>query len=273
MASSRARRPAFLTTLIVTAFAIGAAAQTPVLTPAQEAEFLIKARIVGHKGIPKGVTHPIRLTLTDGVITHDAAFSTINETKAVMHFSDGRTELNFIDSYKYTVAAYQIAVLLGLDDMTPVAVERRVDQEMGSLTWWIDDVKFDEQERLKQTAHPPNPGEWSRQMFRMRVFSQLVADSDRNMTNLLITNDWKLWMIDFTRAFRMKRQLAAPGDVTRCDRELLTRMQSLTKELIESKTKHFLTGGEIDALLARRDAIVAQVGKLVAERGESLVLY
>jgi len=36
----------------------------------------------------------------------------------------------------------------------------------------------------------------------MRVFSQLVYDTDRNLGNVLISEDWHLWMIDFTRAFR-----------------------------------------------------------------------
>jgi len=125
---------------------------------------------------------------------------------------------------------------------------------------------------VKKSANPPDPGDWSRQMCRMRVFTQLVADADRNQTNLLITNDWKLWMIDFTRAFRHKKEIASL-DVTRCDRQLLARMQALTRPIIEEKTKHVLTGGEIDALLARRDAIVARINQLVSDRGEALVLY
>ena len=35
-------------------------------------------------------------------------------------------------------------------------------------------------------------------MYRMRLFAQLIADTDRNTGNVLITSDWKLWMIDFT---------------------------------------------------------------------------
>jgi hypothetical protein len=272
MSSPRVRWLILLTALII-ATPMLSARETPSLTREQQAEFLANARIVSHKNIPKGVTHPTRLTLTDGTITHDAAFSSINETKPVMKFANGRTELNFVDSYKYTVAACRIAELLGLEDMTPVAVVRSVDNQMGSLTWWVDGVQFDEGDRVKQSAHPPDPGDWSRQMFRMRVFSQLVADADRNQTNVLITNDWKLWMIDFTRAFRLKREIAAPLDVTRCDRQLLARMQALTRPMIEEKTKHLLNGGEIDALLARRDDIVARINQLVSERGEAVVLY
>ena len=272
MTGSRARWLILLTGLIVTAPMLSARETSPALTRDQQAEFLATARIISHKNIPKGVTHPIRLTLTDGSVTHDAAFSSVNENKPIMRFKDGLTELNFVDSYKYTVAAYEIGELLGLDEMMPVAVARLIDHQMGSLTWWVDGVQFDEGERVKQNANPPDPGDWSRQMCRMRVFTQLVADADRNQTNLLITNDWKLWMIDFTRAFRLKKEIGAL-DVTRCDRQLLARMQTLTRPMLEEKTRHLLSGGEIDALLARRDAIVARIAQLVAERSEALVLY
>ena len=272
MTGSRVRWLILLTGLIA-ATPMLSAREAPPLTRERQAEFLATARIVSHKNIPKGVTHPIRLTLTDGSVTHDAAFSSVNENKPIMHFENGRTELNFVDSYKYTVAAYQIGQLLGLDEMMPVAVARSIDQQMGSLTWWVDGVQFDEGERLKHKANPPDPSNWSHQLCRMRVFTQLVADADRNQTNLLITNDWKLWMIDFTRAFRLRKEIASPLDVTRCDRRLLAGMQTLTRPMIEEKTQHLLTGGEIDALLARRDLIVERINQLVAERGEALVLY
>ena len=34
-------------------------------------------------------------------------------------------ELDFVDSYKYNIAAYELAELLGMDDMLPVYVERK----------------------------------------------------------------------------------------------------------------------------------------------------
>ena len=78
--------------------------------------------MVSHHDIDKGVTHPIRLTLSDGKITHDAAFTYVDEHKPVMQLDSGRTELNFVDSYRYTLAAYGLAELLALDDMMPVTV-------------------------------------------------------------------------------------------------------------------------------------------------------
>ncbi len=58
---------------------------------------------------------------------------------------------------------------------------------------------MDESDRLKKKIQPPNPTDWNNQMYRMRVFSSLVRDTDRNLTNVLITPEWKVMMIDFTR--------------------------------------------------------------------------
>ena len=36
----------------------------------------------------------------------------------------------------------------------------------------------------------------------VRLFDQLIYNIDRNLGNLMITNDWTIWAIDHTRAFR-----------------------------------------------------------------------
>jgi hypothetical protein len=235
-------------------------------------QFLLSAKIVANKDIPKGVTRPVRLSLTDGRVTHDAAFSMIEERLPIMRFKDGRTELDFVDSYRYNLAAYGLAEVLGLDDMMPVTVEREWRREKGALSWWLD-VKMDEGERVKQKLLPPDREAWNRQLQRMHVFTQLVGDVDRNTGNILIGGDWKLWMIDFTRAFRRTHNITRPVDLTRCDRQLLQRLRDLTKEQVTNATKPYIGGAEVDALLARRDVIVALLEKHVAERGEAQVLY
>jgi hypothetical protein len=249
----------------------GAGATT--MTRDEQVHFLQNARIVSSHDLGKGITRPLRVTLTDGTVTHDAVFSTVDEHEAVYKFQSGRTELDFVDSYKYSVAAYGLAVLLGLDDMMPPTIERELNHHKGSLSWFVDDVKFEEGQRLKLKLSAPDPEEWNRQMFRMRVFTLLVADEDRNVGNVLITSDWKLRMIDFTRAFRRNKQLMAPGDVTRCDRQVLEKLKALTKEQVAASTKPYIGGAEVDALMARRDALIALIDKLVAEKGEGQVLY
>ena len=44
------------------------------LTKTEMAHFLATAGVVKHKDIPKGVTGPVRLTLSDGTLVHDADF-------------------------------------------------------------------------------------------------------------------------------------------------------------------------------------------------------
>ena len=57
-------------------------------TVAAQAEFLRTAKVVRSRSIGKGVTAPQRLTLTDGTVTHDAAFQSVNERKSQADFGD-----------------------------------------------------------------------------------------------------------------------------------------------------------------------------------------
>lgn len=242
------------------------------LSREEKAQFLRSARVVDDRDLPKGITRPVRLTLTDGSLTHDAAFSSVEERVAIMRFRTGRTELDFVDSYRYSIAAYRLAELLGLDDMVPVTVERAWDGRRGALSWWID-AKWDEETRIKQKLQPPDRLAWTRQICRMRVFAQLLADSDRNQGNMLITADWKVWMIDFTRAFRRTRELLKPEELTRCDRDLLGRLRALTKDQVKQAAWPYIGDAQIDPLMDRRDLIVARFDALIAERGEAVVLF
>ena len=51
-------------------------------------------------------------------------FQAVDERKMRKDFADGTSELNFVDSYEYDLAAYNIAELVGLDSMMPVTVQR-----------------------------------------------------------------------------------------------------------------------------------------------------
>jgi hypothetical protein len=225
------------------------------LTREQMRDFLATAKILKGTQTPRGVTRPMRVTLSDGTLTHDAAFSSVDEHRSIERFPSGRVEFDFVDSYKYTLAAYRVAELVGLDHMMPVHVEREWRGHKGALSWWIDAV-MDEGDRLKKKLQPPRPDEWNQQVYRMRVFAQLVADTDRNLGNLLIDAEWKAWMIDFTRAFRRSKTVLAPADLTKCDRELLQKLRTLTAEQVAAATKPYVGLPEIAALMARREQIV-----------------
>jgi tetratricopeptide (TPR) repeat protein len=238
----------------------------------QMREFLLKAKVVSSRLLSKGITSTYRLTLTDGTITHDAVFESIDEFIPYKKFDDDITVTNFRDSYKCNLAAYELAKLLGLGDMMPVTVERSWEGKAGSLTWWLP-VKMDEAQRLKQGIHPPDPEAWNQQMYKMRVFAQLVCDKDRNLTNVLISEEWHLWMIDFTRAFRLYTTLENPNTLVKCDRQLLQRLRQLDRAELERRTKQWLREMEVQGVMARRDKIVALFDSLIAQKGEDEVLY
>ena len=67
-------------------------------------------------------------------MTHDASFQPIEEHKQITQMASGHTEMNFVDSYKYNIAAYTLAEMLGIDDMMPVYVERKYAGNNGSLS-------------------------------------------------------------------------------------------------------------------------------------------
>ncbi len=244
----------------------------PDLTPAQQEQFLLTAEVTKSQQLGKGKTHPWRLTLSDGTITHDASFQSIDEHKDLTTLRGGTTEMHFVDSYHYNIAAYRLAKLLGLDDMIPVSVERKWNGKRGSFVWWVTS-KWDEEARQKAQVHPPDLDDWNKQMYRVRLFSQLVYDTDRNMGNTLITEDWKVWMIDFTRAFRLYSKLESPNDLQRGDRRILEKLRTLDKKTVYETMKPHLTHWEVDALMARRDKILERFQQLVAEKGEAAVLY
>jgi hypothetical protein len=247
------------------------AADEPTLTKDQIKQFLLTAKVVGSRRAKKGITETWRLTLSDGTITHDASFQPVDEHKTAKQLTSG-TEYDFVDSYKYNIAAYALAELLGMDDMLPVYVERKWKGDAGSLSWWLP-VKMDEAERHEQKLTAPDPDAWNNQMYKIRVFDQLVSDSDPNLTNVLIGEHWEIWRIDFSRAFRLNKDVKDPKDLVRCDRHLLEKLKALDGNALTEKTKRYLTKDEVKAVMSRRDKIVAQFQQMIAEKGENEVLY
>jgi hypothetical protein len=244
----------------------------PTLSKDQIKQFLLTAKVMRSRPANKGITSTFRLTLSDGTLTHDAHFQPLDEHKSIMKFSDGRTEINFVDSYKNNLAAYALAELIGFDDMMPVYVERKVDGKMGSLSWWLP-VKMDDADRVKRKLEPPDKEAWNNQMYKIRVFDNLVYDTDPNLTNVLIGEDWKLWRVDFSRGFRNFIDVKDPKDLVRCDRQLFEKLKALNADQLMEKTKPHLTKDEVKGVMARRDKIVAYFQKLIAEKGENEVLY
>ena len=235
-------------------------------------EFLKSAKVMLVKESSQGITRPKRATLSDGHLTHDAQIQSIDESRSEFEGANGAKELNFRDTYKFNIAAYRLDKIMGLN-MIPPSVSRSYVGKTSAFTWWVDDVLMTEGDRIKQKLTPPNQEVWNRQLYIVRVFDQLIHNTDRNLGNLLITKDWSVWMIDHTRAFRLMKTLRNPGNLAKCDRKMLETLRSLNREKLNQPLRDYLRSNELDALLVRRDLIVQFFDQEVRAKGEQEVLF
>jgi len=244
-------------------------AATPSLAPEDMEAFLMKAKVTNRRDAGSGVTGSSRVTLSDGRLTHDAHVQAFDVARAV--FTAGKaSEVNFKDTYRYNIAGYRLARLIGLDNV-PMSVERNVEGKVAAVTWWVDDVLMDEGARLKKKTMAPDVQRFAKQIQVMKIWDELIQNKDRNGGNVLWTSDWSMWLIDHTRAFRLGKELVAPADLTRCDRRLLDGMRALTAESLAKAIGDSLTKEEQGAVLARRDLIVKHFDDRIAKLGEGIL--
>lgn len=254
---------------VMAAFAFAATAHD--WTNEQREAFLLRAEVISTKTLSMGVTNSKKMTLSDGSFQHDAHFQTIDEYKA--RFESSRSsEMNFRDSFRYNIAAYELAKLLNLN-MVPPSIERKIGGNTGAVTWWVDDVLMTELERHKTKRQAPNQSHWNKQMAVVQAFDQLIYNTDRNLGNLVITRDWSIWMIDHTRAFRWAKSCQNVKILKQVDRNFLASLRKLTRTMVDSSCGKYLTKPEIDGVMARRDAIVKHYDERVAQSGDDAVLY
>jgi hypothetical protein len=247
------------------------AAKLDELYPTKEAKenALRNAKIIKEKALGTGVTHPLKLTLEDGDAVFYAVFKHIDEHKTGITQLQKGTEMDFKDSYRYDIAAYELDKLLGLD-MIPVTVERKYKGDKGMLQWWVPNA-MTEGDRRDKGLTPPDSDAWSQAIFKVRIFDNLIYNIDRNKGNLLITPDWKVWMIDHSRSFKNSDQLETENSLTHFSVSLINAMRKLDEDTVKQHCGDYLSTYEIRSMLKRRDEIVQLYDKLHAEQGDSIV--
>ena len=252
--------------VLVAASLLGSAASLPAngnaatvpagLTDVEKEEFLGTAKVIKRRKVPVGITQSERATLSDGRLTHDAHIQTVDISKAQFQTTSG-VEVNFRDSYKFNIAAYKLDRLLGLN-MVPVSVERKVAGELAAVTWWLDDIMMMDKGGYTEKIQVPvaKRTSWNHQMYQVRLFNELIYNTDANLGNLLITNDWNIRIVDFSRAFRIRKDLRTPADLVRCDRRIYDALRQLDEETLKRELGPYLRKNEIAGLLARRDKLL-----------------
>ena len=242
------------------------------LSDAEKEAFLLTAAIVRTRSAGSGITGSLRATLRKDGREHDAHIQDIDLSKPVGNMPGG-VEIDFRDSYRNNVAAYRLDRLLGLG-MVPVTVVRSDRLKKASFTWWVDDVLMSEKDRTQKKMESPDPPAWNRQIYVVRVFDQLIFNTDRNLGNLLIDSEWRMWMIDHSRAFKIFKELKSSENLgTHCSRDLLAALRHLDRPTLAAATRSLLSETQVKGLLARRDLIVKYYDARIAELGEGAVLY
>jgi len=261
--------------LVVSAWSSPAPAQEayglPLEGEAAEA-FLTAAQVVGKKALGSGITHSDQYTLTDGSRTLKAVFKTIDEFKrGVTSFQGGGVYVDFADSWKHEVAAYELDKLLGTR-LIPPTVERTFGSTKGSLQMWVEGAMTEADRKQKKLA-PPDVDAWNRQMYNVRLLHQLTYNTDsRNIRNVLLDPSFRVYAIDFSRAFLGYPQLPSEKDLPRLSRSVLEALKALDRPTLDAKLGRWLNGAQIGPLLKRRDKVLELAARLVKERGEAAVL-
>jgi hypothetical protein len=136
----------------------------------------------------------------------------------------------------------------------------------------LDDIAMMELDRHKKKLKVPDPDDWNDQMYQVRVFNQLVYNMDPNLGNVLITHDWKVRLVDFTRAFRWQTDLKDSKDLVKIDRRVYNGLRDLTDEKLAAAMGTLLTKPERQGVLARRDRILEFFDAKIGKEGEAAVI-
>jgi len=159
----------------------------------------------------------------------------------------------FRESYKSEIAAYELDKLLKMD-MVPPTVERQIDGSDGAAQQWV--------EHVVEATDPALPdGEyrarWENELLRMRMFDNLIGNRDRNRRTMLRDPAWNLILIDQTRAFGLESDLVLK--ISGIDDAYWARIDGLTRKQLDEALGMWLDRNQIDAILARRERMRAEI--------------
>ncbi|HSR50139.1 MAG TPA: hypothetical protein VLV83_04880 [Acidobacteriota bacterium] len=227
-------------------------------------------RIVSKRRVGEGINNPFKVLLEkDGVRLH-ALFRDVRVFKPRHEDPEGRVTIHFRDDCIFELAAYRLARRVGIDSVPPV-VRRRLGRREGTLQLWIEDAIMNKT-RHRQSLRPKLDLSWRLQWNTLYIFDYLIANDDRNQGNLLFDPQWKLWMIDHTRAFRF---MADRNDVARirlCDEELYDALKRLDEPALKETLGDFMGDMEIEAVNNRLAHLLQHLDGLIESRGPQMVL-
>jgi hypothetical protein len=240
-------------------------------------EFLRTAEVTGQDqpfSDREAVTKPWVITLEKDGVTK----------KAIWKNPEGRMK-GFLENWRWEIAAYHLDKYLNLN-MVPPTVERRFQENLGSCQLWIDSMmslKHKVENKVKTPSY--KIFYWNRALYMQRVFDNLIANEDRHQNQYLITEDWRMILIDHSRSFRTAKKFTkkliydekykeGPTFIMKeIPKDLYEKLKTLSTDVIKEVVGEYLTDEEIEATLTRRDLIIEWLDKRIKKMGEEKVLY
>lgn len=219
-------------------------------------EFLVSAEIVESVQMEQseGVTRPWRLRLSGNGMESEAAWKNVVGRKG-----------GFWECWKCEIAAYRMDKYLGVNAVPP-AVERRFKGEMGTIILWADSWISGREKQEEKIAVPgPKISGWNDRTALQRAFDNLIANEDRHLGNVLITEDWRVILIDHTRAFRStkksmkKLEYGEDKPMKRLPRSFVEKVQALDEPTLRGIVGDSLKDNEVAAVLARRTLLLEAI--------------
>jgi hypothetical protein len=206
-------------------------------------------------GKDEGVTLPWKLVLRDGG----------TEAKAVWKNVEGRKG-GFWECWKCEIAAYRMDKYLGVNAVPPAVY--RDFKGMGAAVYWVDHW-VSGRERQEQEIKAPGRAiaNLNEMTALQRAFDNLIGNEDRHLGNILYTEDWRVILIDHTRAFRSTKKWTKKlkyGDdrpMKRLPREFVDKVKALDEATLREVVGDTLTDNEVEAVLARRALLLEEIEK------------
>jgi hypothetical protein len=223
--------------------------------------FLRTAAIAGRGPGPGGRTDAWKLSLDSHGIVLEALF----------RYIDRRRPDPLADSFRYDLAAYAVNKYLGLSYVPPI-VERTVEDVPGALQAFISHARPLADLRDKK-AVPPDPEAFERALADLVVFQALVYDDCRNDKDTLVSEDGRIYHVDFSEAFAPKTGDASGCEIRRCSRLLYRRLLGWEDRTVSAYLGRYLGPEEIEALNTRRTFIVRRLRMMIKSLGEANVLF
>jgi hypothetical protein len=215
--------------------------------------FIRDAPIDHFQEVPIGVTHPKRAYFAPGGLVQSVAWKVLPPGRPAGYW----------ESYKSEIAAYELDKLLEMG-MVPVSVEKKWKGDTAAAILWLSPIHS-----WKEMEPKAKPAKWVRQVSRMKMFDNFICNKDRNAGNLLVDDEWNLYLIDHSRAFLTDKDMAVK--MQSVDREFWERIQALDEEKLTAALGKWVDKPGIRAMIARRERMKVEIDKLVAANGEANV--